>query len=194
MNIFGYVSTKRYVYFNDNGDITSIGSFDEDIGNYIEVELSQVEDLLSGKKQTQNYNVIFDAVEKKYVLAEKKIDNYDAFDINEYLYKIPIKNTINPDLKIIQDNASKKWIVSLKKELRQYLEEQNLIHSAPLVLSITEYNNPNILHQLIVIDFELLVLNEIVETSFADRLFNDKNNFSIYTKKKLQNYQHEVLQ
>jgi hypothetical protein len=50
-----YVSTKRYVYFDDDGNLTAVSNVNTEPGNYIEVEFSDIENLITGKEHFFHY-------------------------------------------------------------------------------------------------------------------------------------------
>ena len=53
-----YIPTDKYVYYDENGEITSVGNSNNTEGNYIVLPLDRVINFLTGKENTNSYAVI----------------------------------------------------------------------------------------------------------------------------------------
>lgn len=187
-----YVSTKKYVYFNESGEIMSVGNSIDETGNYIEVEFNEVANLITGQEQLHQYQVIFDTVKKTYVLRHKFNDEEVVFDINSQIHKIPRLFNSNADLVVKQDLNKKMWIFSLNETIKENLKNKTLSVNKPLIFSFTRFNDPHQLEKFITIELNELVTKD-VEIPFTTQIELDIFALSVYTIKRLETYYHEVI-
>lgn len=187
-----YISTKKYVYFDNEGNIVSISNSINQEGNYVEVEYKDVENLISGKEFLHNYVVLFDSVEKNYVLKHKFIEVEVQYDVRNQIYQIPQKNSFRSDLVIYHDLKNKQWIFSLDNAIKDNVRNKILSFDQILYFSITRYNDPHQLEKFITLSFLTLVENDIT-IPFDDNFYVDPKELSIYTVKRLDTYHYEVL-
>ena len=103
------IPQRRYVYFDDDGNILSVSNRNTVTGNYIQVSNEEVAGMISGKEQMFHYHVIFDTVSKKYVLKHRYNDEDVVFDINNQIHYIKRKDDQRADIKVIQDIENKEW-------------------------------------------------------------------------------------
>jgi hypothetical protein len=188
-----YISNKKFVYFDDNGNLLSVGNSNTDEGLYIEVDASEVYNLITGQEQFHTYQVIFDTIKKSYVLKHKFNDEEVVFDINTQVHKIP-NYTLNyrPDLTIIQDIKNLKWIFKLDDSIKENLKTKKVSLDRPLMFSITRFNDPHQLERCIVISLTDLIYTDF-EIAFENQIESKSELLSVYTIKRLETYYHEVI-
>ena len=61
------------------------------------------------------------------------------------------------------------------------------------MFSITKYNDPHILERVVILKLNKLVENKSVKIPFETEIELDPNALSVYTIKRLESYQHEVI-
>jgi hypothetical protein len=187
------IPTRRYVYFDDDGTILSISNRDTFEGNYIQVPDEDVAGLISGKEQMYHYWVVFDTVTKQYVLKHKYNDEDTVFDVNNQIHHIERKTGSRPDIRVIQDLPKKQWKIMLDKGIRENFKEKTMSIDKHLMFSITAYNDPHILERVIVLRLTDLVNKASIKIPFETVIELDPNALSVYTVKRLESYQHEVI-
>jgi len=191
MNDIIYVQTKRYVYFDAEGEIVSISNQSTSEGSFVEVEIDQVINLITGKEVLSNYIVMFDPVTKQNVIRHRFIEEELQFDINNQIYQVPTKSVARPDFILQQDIKNKRWNFVLDSVLQENLKKQTVRFSSKLNFSITSKNDPHNLYQYFTIDLEKLT--EDYSIPFVSKLELDIGKISVYTTKRLETYYHEVL-
>jgi len=82
-----YIPTERYVYFDDNGTLLSVTNSNNEDGMCIKVELEDVINLITGKEQFSQYQVIFDTLKKNYILKHIFNEEIIQLDVNSSIYK-----------------------------------------------------------------------------------------------------------
>lgn len=186
-----YVSTKRYVYFDEDGNLTAVSNVNTEPGNYVEVEFRDIENLITGKEHFFHYYIAFDTASKSYVLKHKLNEEDFTFDVNNQIYKIPRNSSIT-DIKIIQDIKNKKWTIVLDDVIRSNFKSKKMIFTKSLDFSFTRYNDPHQLEKFLVIDLNQLVEKDL-QIEFVNQIELDPDALSVYTIKRLETYSHEVL-
>lgn len=187
-----YVQTKRYVYFDNDGEILSISNQNKTDGSYIEVDMDQVINLITGKEVLSNYVVMFDPVTKQNVIRHRFIEEELQFDINNQIYKVPTEELARPDFTLQQDIKNKRWNFILDNLLQENLKKQTVRFSSKLNFSITSKNDPHNLYQYFTIDLETLTENYSIP--FVSEIELDIDQISVYTTKRLETYYHEVIE
>lgn len=187
-----YVQTKRYVYFDNDGEILSISNQNKTDGSYIEVDMDQVINLITGKEVLSNYVVMFDPVTKQNVIRHRFIEEELQFDINNQIYKVPTEELARPDFTLQQDVKNKRWNFILDNLLQENLKKQTVRFSSKLNFSITSKNDPHNLYQYFTIDLETLTENYSIP--FVSEIELDIDQISVYTTKRLETYYHEVIE
>ena len=188
-----YVPTVRYVYFDSSGEITSISNRNTEEGNFIEVELNEVINLITAKEPVGKYIVLFDTVTKKHVLRSRFIEEEIQFDINNQVYKVPVEKPERPDFTLVQDIKNQKWFLKLDPSLKENLKNKTVQFTNSLNFSVTKQNDPHILYNFFVIDLKT-ISEEDIEIPFTSEFELDSNAISVYTTKRLETYYHEVLE
>lgn len=187
-----YVQTKRYVYFDNDGEILSISNQNKTEGSYIETDVDQVINLITGKEVLSNYVVMFDPVTKQNVIRHRFIEEELQFDINNQIYKVPTEELARPDFTLQQDIKNKRWNFILDNLLQENLKKQTVRFSSKLNFSITSKNDPHNLYQYFTIDLETLTENYSIP--FVSEIELDIDQISVYTTKRLETYYHEVIE
>mgnify|MGYP003652029952 CR=1 FL=1 len=187
-----YVQTKRYVYFDNDGEILSISNQNKTEGSYIETDIDQVINLITGKEVLSNYVVMFDPVTKQNVIRHRFIEEELQFDINNQIYKVPTEKLARPDFTLQQDVKNKRWNFILDNLLQENLKKQTVRFSSKLNFSITSKNDPHNLYQYFTIDLETLTENYSIP--FVSEIELDIGQISVYTTKRLETYYHEVIE
>lgn len=186
------ISTVRYVYYDSQGEITSISNTISSTEDYISVELDKVINFLTGKENPGAYVVVYDTLIKQHVLKLKYHADETAFFVTDDIYKVPRLTETKPDLIISQDTKNKQWIFSIDNGLQKYLQLQSS-HNRKIHFSITRNNDPHELYQLIMIDFEELIKTNSVKVAFKYQTEESTDNLSVYTTKRFETYIHEVI-
>lgn len=186
------ISTVRYVYYDNQGEITSISNTKNSTEDYISVELDKVINFLNGKENPGIYVVVYDTLIKQHVLKLKYHVNDTAFSVTNDIYEVPRLTDSTPDLIISQNIKNKKWIFSIDKVLQQYLQSQSL-HNRKIHFSITRNNDPHELYRQIIIEFADLIKTNSVEIDFKYQFEESNNDLSVYTTKRFETYLHKVI-
>jgi len=188
-----FVQVEKYVTFDDKGNLLGIYNRQPTDENYIKVDPSDVETLISGKEQFKHYLIVFDKKTKSHVL--KHIYNEENYmeDINDQIYKIPTVEFDVPDLTITQDIKNKKWSFKIDAQITKNFTDNNLNYNQPMGFSITRKNNPNHLERYFIVDV-MKIVNDQFTIDFDSEIELDPNALSVYTAKRLESYYHEVLQ
>jgi hypothetical protein len=188
-----YVSNKKFVYFDDLGNLLSVGNSNDSEGLYIEVDVDEVYNLITGQEQFHTYQVIFDTIKKNYILKHRFNNEEVVFDINTQVHKIPeYKSSSRPDLTIVQDIENKKWVFKLDESIKENLKTKKVSLDRPLMFSITRFNDPHQLERCIIVNLTDLIYNDY-EILFENQIEHTVGLLSVYTIKRLETYYHEVI-
>lgn len=109
MNEVIYVQSKRYVYFDNDGEITSISNQNKQEGSFVVANLEDVMNIVAAKEPMSNYVVMFDPITKQNVIRHRFIEEEIQFDINNQIYKVPTNVDCRPDFTLQQDIKNKRW-------------------------------------------------------------------------------------
>ena len=178
---------KHKVYFDKNtGDIKSISNVEQDFESSFSVQTEDIRDFLNGNKSITTHKVVYDIGTSAYVIVpkNKKIES----DVNDNVYKIiPTKNAqVIVKYKIKQNS----WTISLSDEAKLDLEDKKERINQNLRFSVTQKNNPNILHEYFTTTVAHLIDNEL---EFDSQTQFDFEDFSVYTNRRFQKYSCEVV-
>lgn len=187
------VPTKKYVYYDENGEILSISNRIVSEGNYIEVDNQDVKPITSGQAYMSDYYVEFDTLEKTYVFKHKKIDTNTFISIKDNIHLVPSMPLEDYDLKIVRDNVSKSFVFSLNPVLRENLKENSSRYANSLSFSITRENDPHSLYQLIRFKLADIIHKEQCSVPFYNKNAFDNLEISVYTIRKFKTYSYEVI-
>lgn len=122
--------------------------------NTIPVPLSGVSGLLEGKERRRDYRVEFNSKTKELGLVNLKIQNFDGYSVNDFLYEIPEHTeTTDPDISIQQDAVNTCWKIKIGSSLKRNLNKKGIELNSVLHFSITAKHDPNLLYKQLVVDF-----------------------------------------
>lgn len=189
-----HIPTHKYVYFDNDGNLLSVSNVNVETGNYIRVEQSEIENILTGKEQFWHYQVIFDTIKKTYVLKHVFNDEKINLDVNVDVFRIPRNNVQRPDLRLIQNIKNKKWQFCLDSAIRDNFKSKNIHLDRLLTFSITKFNDPHQLERFLVMRIADLLHKDTIEFEFVSDLELDATALSVYTTKRLETYLHEVIE
>lgn len=184
------ISTDRYVFYNDKGEIVSISNSNDRDENFIKLPIDRVIDFLTGKTSTSKYVIEYDSKIKKAVLKEKPREKKNSFSIKNVIFQIQEKLS-RADLNVTKNIKTKKWIFWLDEEYRNFLKENTNSSNAATQYSITKKNDSSVLVRLILINNQKLIENKTVEIDFQYE--EEREDASIYTVKKFDTYSLEVI-
>jgi hypothetical protein len=187
-----YVSTDRYIYYDDNGEIISISNSNDLTGNYIVLPLDRVINFLNAKENTNSYAIVYDTISKQHVLKLKYGVDETVFRVNDYFYAVERTAEQIPDLTVVQDIKNKQWIFLINEKLQSYLHSQLTSYSQKLQFSITRKNDPHDLYHLIIIDLTELIKNKEIKVPFKYQTEELIDDISVYTTKRFETYVYEV--
>jgi hypothetical protein len=188
-----FISTDRFVYYDEFGEITLISNSNDEPGSYITVSLDKIVNFLTGKESTASYLVVYDTLIKKHVLKLKHHADEKYFSVTEDIFKIKKLSDQIPDLTVTRDIKNKKWIFKIDNGLKSYLQSQKSTYNKKIHFSVTQNNDPHVLYRLIIVDFNDLVDNDTIELNFiyqSEELIND---LCVYTTKRFETYSYEVI-
>lgn len=188
-----FVHIEKYVAFDENGNLLGIYNRQPDEGNYIKVEPSDVETIISGKEQFRHYLVIFDKHKKTHVLKHVYNEENYLDDINDQIYKLPTTQNDDPDITVVQDIKNKKWKFCVNEQIKKNFANNSLSYNQPMGFSVTQKNNPNYLERYFIVDI-MTILDDEYAIDFENEIELDPTALSVYTSKRLESYYHEVLE
>ncbi len=175
------------VYFDKNtGNILSISNVDQDLEDFFIADTEDIRPFLNKEKDVTRHKVIYDIKTSAYVIVDK-YKKLEA-DVNDNVYKILPQDNAQVIVRYIK--ATKVWQINLSDNAKKELSnKKERIHQA-LNFSVTQKNNPNILHEYFTTTVQKLL--EDAE-SFKSQSQFDLNKFSVYTNRKFQKYSCEVI-
>lgn len=183
-----------YIYYEkSSGIIKKISGKKEDIfedTDILEANYAEVKDIYEGKKSFNDYIVSYDIKLKSFSLILKDI-NIKTFDINEYLFKIPLLDDTNSDLVVVQNFKKMLWEIKINKKIIQSVKENGVSSYSKLFFSITKKDDPNIIYR----SFRFNI-NEILEKHTVTIPFvcyqEELENVSVFTNKYFDTYSYKV--
>lgn len=170
------LNLKRYVSFDNTGRIEKIGNSPIEGFEFLELEYNDVKQILEGKDSIARWRVIYDYLEKKYVIKHKNEIEQDS-KITGFIYEVPTQQD-DPQVVIQQDNKNKCW------RLTANVFDAN-ISPFNQVYSITKKYDPNVLYKSLVFDKE----NPTIDFDYEF----DKGEYSVYTTRRFNTYKHEIV-
>lgn len=192
MNNEIYIPTKKYVYFNENGDILSVANNNKENGNYVEIDQDEVIDILKGLEQLSNFSVVFDGIEKKYILKNKKIEETITFSIKNNIHEIE-NNLKNPDITIKQNLKKSCWTIILDNKIKKEMLIKDNSYKTLLHFGVTAKNDPHELYHYFTVNFDDLIKVPHIEIPFKSQKECNVDNTSVYTIKKFQTYSRKLI-
>jgi len=188
---------KSYVcYERANGEILAVLNHDPTSSfssildwAYIEVDIEQVMDILSGAVTPKSFVVEYSNLHDARILKPRQEFEIEELNIDDLIYKIPqVSIREEQDIIIIQDITNTCWKILISPmcegELRgNFVNLKYIMHFA-----ITKYNNPNILYRLLEIDLEQLVKNHYQIVDFQYDFETTDLPVSVFTMKRFDTY------
>lgn len=180
------INTKRFICFDNDGNIIKIIKKPDENFNNLEVELDDIKDLLDGKLSLISHKVEYDFLEKRYILKNTKQQNEDQM-LASFLYEIPTSIENEKQITIVKDNVNYEWKLKVDEDFAKKLVEDNIqINPTNHYYSITKKGDPNILYRLIKFDNNMTV-------PFKYDFELDDLDISVYTTRKFHTYLYEVI-
>jgi hypothetical protein len=182
-----------YIYFEkSSGNIKKIsGKVEETTEDtfLIKVFYDQVKDIYEGRKSFNDYVISYDIKRKEYALILKG-NAFKNYDVNEYLFKVPI-NIKNSDIKITQNFKKQAWQIKLNRRVAKKIINDGFKSYANLFFSVTKRDDPNIIYRSFKLDIqELIDQSEIIFPFTSNKEIT--NLLSLYTNKYFDTYSYKV--
>lgn len=190
MNI--QVNNNSYVYFyNETGFIDRISNISETVDGLtsIPVDYKQVEEILSGKKSTNDFRVVYDSELKKYILKETRLSQ-EMFN-PEVSKLIRLQATENADISIVQDKIKKEWKIKTSGSFKNFVVKDDQRFNKTVFFSITKENDPNVLYRFFQFTLEQLIVKTLY-IAFEDDI--EQTDLSVYTSNYFDSYNFEVVE
>jgi len=184
-----------HVYFDpDTGKINKISSKEETAPGLhsIYVNYEDVKDIQHGVRRIDDFIVTYNPTKNRLVITDQ-LEKTKIPNVRDRLYNIP-QNVPNADINICCYRDE--WTVYLNEEkrLEHFEADKRLSFDLVMNFSITDKNDPNILHQSIKINYQSLLNQEQVNISDQIDSTINPNNVSVYTAKYFDTYNYEVRQ
>lgn len=190
-----------YVYFDKNGDIKAITpnatEMYSGIYKHIMLPLEQVEDFITGKKNTFDY--VIRAIKllgaETFKLTRKHSNITIARSLDVYLTEVKTKSVSEPIIKIVTNISQKLITVTLNQAFKDLYTEgtsedigkiDDFFNTGPSAIYITEKNNPYNLYTKI--NFTPRTLFDSLNISVPTPDHVDLRNSSAYTKRLVESY------
>jgi hypothetical protein len=172
---------KYYITYDESGKIISLEpDILTDTKNRIEIDRDLAYSFYDGNDSIMNYYV--DTIEKKLHKIDVLTLVYGLRKISDLLYKIPNKKwseITDPDISIVYKNK----IMSIT--MKESLKTKTIEGETDLIFFITDYNDPNMIKEIINVN-----AGDLVESDLNFTL-DIEGKFSIYTRKVFENYSYE---
>lgn len=156
---------KFFVHYDSEGTILSISNVRDTSISAIEVDFSEVEDFLVGKKHTGRYKIAFFENINGPQLKEQE----QLIKSNELVYIIPKTSSFNNEVTLVHNSIEKQWQLVCK----------DTIPKKEFTFYITKLDNPHFLLKTIAISNQL---------DFTQDFEYDINHISVATAKEYQSY------
>jgi len=177
---------KSYVYYNSaTGKVYKVSNRKISDSEYsiLEVSFNDTEDLLSGKKRTDDYIVVPSETTSLPVL--KLLNSLIlTSDVEHRCYKLPVKLG-HSNVNIIKNLKTQSWDLQLDAQTALICSAENSKNT--LYFSITKKDDPNILYRSI--EF----FNNTTSIPFAYDFEYMDETVSIYSSKYFNTYSYEVI-
>jgi hypothetical protein len=175
------------VYFDqDTGNIISISNVEQDTETNFIIDIQDARPYLDGTKSVTRHKVVYDIRTSSYIIVDK-YKKLEA-DVNDNVYKI--KQQDNAQITVSFLAQSNMWKVALSDSAKKDLESKKERINQLLQFSVTQKNNPNILHDYFTTTVQQLLENPMMINS-QSQFEIDK--YSVYTNRKFQKYSCEVV-
>ena len=186
---------KQYVQFNqETGEPLAVGPNKE--GSCIEIDNTIANEIKDGVKQLNQYKVILDEKTKTYVLSEIRLDSnltekyITEVPASKIIYQMPVSTTPQEGINLIQNVANGTWSASIQgdtiKAIKELAENNKGLRQ---LFYVTAEDNPNILHDTLMVDLNKLVEEGEYELKTFDKQ-SVKLNISVYCRNVYNEYNH----
>lgn len=176
-------STKYYVYFEENGDISSISNERKtDRSNFLEFEHSEVEQFLTGKENYLQYKL---SLMDKDTPALIKKSEYEYYTKSVFT-PIDYPSDSETKLRVVWNGTDSTWEFSLSDDYKERLRRLGL--TTKLMFFVSLDKNVNFVIRTILVDMHQLVYNSKVVVPFAIKEENEKKLIALSTKKFFDSY------
>ena len=186
---------KQYVQFNqETGEPLAVGPNKE--GSCIEIDNTIANEIKDGVKQLNQYKVILDEKTKTYVLSEIRLDSnltekyITEVPASKIIYQMPVSTKPQEGINLIQNVDNGTWSASIQGDTIKAIEELAENNKGLRQLFyVTAEDNPNILHDTLMVDLNKLVEEGEYELKTFDKQ-SVKLNISVYCRNVYNEYNH----
>lgn len=186
---------KQYVQFNqETGEPLAVGPNKE--GSCIEIDNTIANEIKDGVKQLNQYKVILDEKTKTYVLSEIRLDSnltekyITEVPASKIIYQMPVSTKPQEGINLIQNVDNGTWSASIQgetiKAIKELAENNKGLRQ---LFYVTAEDNPNILHDTLMVDLNKLVEEGEYELKTFDKQ-SVKLNISVYCRNVYNEYNH----
>jgi len=183
-----------YVYFNkDTGNITSVSNEVTEDSSYVTVPLADVMSILEGKEPASNYIVQYNPKTKVLEFVSRFEYVLDSYSVNDFIFELPVTETQDPDITLIQDIPNTCWKVQIGKELKSNLRSKGVSLNASMMFSVTAKDDPNILYKTLFVDFGKMVNDSYYVIPFSMPFETTDESLSVYTSRRFDTYQYKRI-
>lgn len=192
------VNTERFVHFiQDTGEIKSISSVQDYNLPSVVVQFHQVQAILEGNDNIDNYKIVFSPDEKDFVFIKKDEEDEVLQSIHDVIFQIPFRTSTSyptiydpfNDITLIQDYIDTCWKIYINGSLADSFRARNLYFDKEFNFYITLYNDPNILIKTLTVPIKELIENYYCILPFDEIDYNETK-ISIFTRKLFTKYQY----
>jgi hypothetical protein len=174
------VYTKRYVHYNDRGEVLSITGIPDDNFKIFEIDIDLIPNFVSYKKDFRKYTIDYFINIAEGLITDED-DQEEIVRNSIVLHDINFKQSSDYDVLIEHDIKNKKWIFSSNAHISK-LESVNIL---PFYVTLKDQHN--FLISAYYID-PLKLSKEKFSVDFTSEKELDLNNISLLTIKKFKNY------
>jgi hypothetical protein len=194
MNDIISVPKKKYVFFDEDGAITAISNSTKNkTHQFIEVNKSDVEDILDGSQSVDSFCVIFDTLDKTHKLMHKNINKRNWVSIISSIFEIEPQQQEDYDIAIIQNNEEFYWEFILSPKIKMSMNAASAENGGWVNFSCTRKGDPHELYQMLRVRLVDLVTEDSVKIPYYSNNKFDISDISVYTMKKFERYHYEVI-
>lgn len=181
----GNVYTKKYIQYNENGEVFGITGIPDDNFKNFEIDLDLIPNFINYKKDFKKYSIdYFLKIAEGLITDEEEIEDYFK---NEFVYyTVPIEFKEDFDILIEHDSENRTWTVTSDCS-KMMLETVGYVP-----IHVTVKNNPNFLISSYFIDAKDLYRNK-VQLNFLSDIEKDITKISLLTNRKFKNYSVRLL-
>lgn len=191
LQVSAAADNQKYVhYIQDTGEIikvSNVSSSTVDGQDVISATYEEVEPILLGIRRLEDFEVDINFKTKQRELIGKTIK--DAIvSIDNVFYKIP-NDQPNPDVFI--KCYSDRWTIGLSKLVKPLYD--NYHKDLSFMFSITDKNDPNILHDVFNVSLKDLIKHYEIDVTSQLTLPVNISDVSIYTFRYFNTYNQEII-